>query len=94
MLPKTGSFDGIPKNFRASLRKTNSEDGSDIFDYMDEGITRSSSQFSGILTIAPSVAGKTSGDFGHLTAEFTAPTQNEEKPLKKKLVGILKNTLK
>ncbi|CCF23366.1 AGC-kinase C-terminal domain-containing protein [Caenorhabditis elegans] len=50
MLPKTGSFDGIPKNFRASLRKTNSEDGSDIFDYMDEGITRSILPFKFVST--------------------------------------------
>ncbi|CAL2028619.1 unnamed protein product [Caenorhabditis brenneri] len=97
MIPKSGSFDGLPKNFRASLRRTNSEVGSDIFDYMDESISRSHSQYSGILTIAPPVSAKTSGDFGHLQAEFVNPTQpkNEEQvPLRRRVLGFLKSTLK
>ncbi|UMM14018.1 hypothetical protein L5515_002011 [Caenorhabditis briggsae] len=94
MLPKTASFDALPKNFRASLRRTQSVEGSDIFDYMDEGISRSPSQYSGILTIAPPSA-KQSGDFSNLSTEFVVPPQpKNEEPLRRKLVGFLKNTIK
>ncbi|EFP03158.1 hypothetical protein CRE_28488 [Caenorhabditis remanei] len=71
--------------------ETQSEEGSDIFDYMDEGISRSTSQYSGILTIAPPSA-KQSGDFSHLPTNFVTP-KNED-PLRRKLVGFLKNTIK
>ncbi|CAP31729.1 Protein CBR-TAG-272 [Caenorhabditis briggsae] len=85
MLPKTASFDALPKNFRASLRRTQSVEGSDIFDYMDEGISRSPSQYSGILTIAPPSA-KQSGDFSNLSTEFVVPPQpKNEEPLRRKL---------
>ncbi|CAI2299991.1 unnamed protein product [Caenorhabditis sp. 36 PRJEB53466] len=82
MIPKSSSFDEIAKSSRGRIRRTQSEEGSDIFDYSDNGISRSVSQFSGILTIAPTICAETSTDFGA-----------ENEGIKRKFIGFIKKHL-